>query len=56
MGSRRGFRMMLGAKDREFLVSHPPDCLIVQVDLSDFDLIVIQVFRINSGTVVLRRD
>ena len=34
----RGFRMILHAEDRQFLVTHSFDCAVVQVDVGHFNL------------------
>ena len=48
--------MILNTEDRKLLVSHPLDRLIVQVNLGDFDVIVIQALWVHGKSVVLSRD
>jgi len=46
--------MVLHAKDRETLVPHSLDCLVIQVDLRDFHLSLIHTVGINRKSMILR--
>jgi len=45
--------MILDAENRVFLVAHPFHCLVIQVDVGDFDRRG-QRFRVDGEPVILR--
>src|SRR5947208_15905048 len=48
--------MILNAERRQGTVFETFDGVVVQIDVSDVDLVQVQAFRIDSETVILRRD
>ena len=55
MRARRGFRMVLHAEDRQFLVAHSFHCAVIQIDVCYFH-IRRKRLRIDGESVVLRSD
>jgi hypothetical protein len=52
----RGFGMVLYGKDREPLVPHPLQGLVVQIYLGEFDFCRIQRVRVNTKPMILGSD
>ena len=53
--TRRGFGVILDAKDWQFFVPHSFDCAVVQIYVRDLDVFR-QRIRIDSEPVILRGD
>ena len=56
MGTRRGFRMILDAKERQRAVAHALIGLVVQIHVRDFDLARWERVGVDAKAVVLSRD
>ena len=56
MRARRCFGVILYAKRRLTLVTEAFECMVIQIDVSDLDIIRVQRIGINHKAMVLRRD
>src|SRR6058998_2179363 len=56
MRAGRCLWMVLNAEGRNGTVLQPFDRVVVQIDVSNVDFVHVQTFRINSETMILRRN
>src|SRR5437867_1863942 len=56
VGAGRGFGMVLNAEDRQRAVLHSLNGVVVEIHVSDADIVRVQAFGIDGETVVLRRN
>jgi hypothetical protein len=55
MRAGRSFGVILDAEDRQFFMPHSFNGVVIQINMTDFDVLW-QRFGIDRETVVLRRD
>ena len=50
------FRMMLKRENRPFFMTHSLKCLIIEIDVDQFNIILVETFYINAKPMILRCD
>ena len=56
VGSWGGLGVILNRKDRQCLMSHSFTSLVIQIDLSQFDLFRVQGTRVHTESMILGSD